>query len=261
MPLSFAEKMKKTPTRRFSDRVANYVRYRPSYPAAVAEALIESCQLDDHSVVADIGAGTGIFTRRMLDYNLKVIAVEPNDKMRQAAEQELSHRLGFSSVSGTAEATNLPNDYVNLIVAAQAFHWFKQEECLPEFNRILKPSGRVALIWNKRKVQDSFQKAYDELLRSHAPEYTSVNHMNISDQEIENSFAYGTRKVMSFVNSQIFDQDGFLGRMQSSSYTPAPNEPEFPELMIAAKNLFSKFAIDGKITFQYDTYLHVGRPG
>ena len=153
------------PTRRFSDRVDNYVRYRPSYPTAVLETLRSECDLSVATVVADIGSGTGILTRLFLENGNRVYGVEPNAEMRGAAEKLLRDFPGFESVAGTAEETGLAANSIDLVVAAQAFHWFDPDRAGMEFQRILRPGGWVALVWNERLVGASpFLREYEELL-------------------------------------------------------------------------------------------------
>ncbi|MFT5656999.1 MAG: ubiquinone/menaquinone biosynthesis C-methylase UbiE [Gammaproteobacteria bacterium] len=244
---------------RFSDRVENYVRYRPDYPAELVDALIELCQLNASSAIADIGSGTGCFSHRLLSKGLSVTAVEPNKEMRAAAEAQLSHFEGFNSVDGSAEQSSLQDASVDFIVAAQAFHWFRFAETLREFIRILKPTGSVALVWNQRKLQSPFQSDYDVMLRQHAPEYSSANHMNISDEAIPQFYDRRSFQIRDFENSQNFDLSGFIGRMQSSSYTPAKGLPGHDALVTAATELFRQHEVDGRIRFEYNTRLYFGK--
>lgn len=243
----------------FSSRVDNYIRYRPTYPEAAVNTLIEECQLDRNSLIADIGSGTGIFTRHLLDKGFTVFAVEPNKEMRQASEKILSGYDLFTSISGCAEESNLTDSCVDLIVSAQAFHWFNYDEAQKEFSRILKKSGWLALVWNQRKVQQPMQQDYDALLNEHIPEYDSTDHMNIEDDVIMEMFDPGSYQTFTFENSQTLDKIGFFGRMQSSSYTPSKNTLEYLKLMTSAKLLFSKYEKQGQIKFEYDTRLYIGK--
>src|SRR5258708_10384954 len=112
------------PTRRFSSRVGNYVRYRPGYPPAVLDLLRKQCGLTSSTVIADVASGTGIFTRILLESGNRVFGVEPNLEMRKAGEEFLGAYPHFTSVEGTAEATTLPDHSVGFVTAAQAAHWF-----------------------------------------------------------------------------------------------------------------------------------------
>ena len=111
-------------TQRFSDRVADYVRYRPNYPRGILATLAAETGLSTDSLVADVGSGTGISAELFLSHGNAVYAVEPNHDMRAAAEAALARYPRFHSVVGTAETTSLPDHSVDYVVAAQAFHWF-----------------------------------------------------------------------------------------------------------------------------------------
>lgn len=249
----------KDPTKRFSDRVHDYIRYRPAYPPALIESLIEICGLDGNSVVADIGAGTGILTRPLLEKDLRVIAVEPNEPMRRAAENSLSANALFTSVDGTAEDSGLADDSVDLIVAAQAFHWFEPDVARREFARLLKSGGSVALIWNQRKLEQPFQRDYDALLSALAPEYDVVNHMNVSDDTIAAFFSPQKFQSFSFENRQVLDRMSFLGRMKSASYLPPIGTDGYAKLLESADRLFTNYEENGEVSFEYDTWLYIGR--
>jgi ubiquinone/menaquinone biosynthesis C-methylase UbiE len=152
------------PTQRFSNRVENYVKFRPGYPDEAISFLVKEAKLSIHSVIADVGSGTGIFTRLLLDQGFTAYAVEPNDAMRESAGKQLHTYPNFHSVNGTAELTTLSNHSIDLVVCAQAFHWFDQQKTKIEFKRILKPNGLVALIWNNRQIDiDEFAIAYELL--------------------------------------------------------------------------------------------------
>ncbi len=117
--------MSNAPTERFSNRVDNYVKYRPGYPVEVLTYLKDKFNLTAMSTIADIGSGTGIFTKLLLDEGYAVYAIEPNEAMPQAAEATLVSYKNFYSIPGAAEATGLEADSIDLVVCAQAFHWFK----------------------------------------------------------------------------------------------------------------------------------------
>ena len=240
---------------RFSDRVANYIRYRPGYPPELIAVLLAD---SDKPVIADIGSGTGIFTRLLLQRGLRVFGLEPNANMRQAGAEYLAEYGNFTSIDGGAEDTGLAAASVDLITAAQAFHWFNNEQSRKEFARILKPGGQLALIWNRRRLEQPFQQAYDALLREVAPEYGQVNHMNLSSAAIAEFFAAGEMQVLHFDNFQQLDFDGLLGRLKSSSYCPGEGTAEYARLSRELRGLFDKHAIDGLLAFEYDTQLYRG---
>ena len=167
-------------TARFTDRVDDYVRWRPSYPSDVIRLLQETTGIVPPATVADIGAGTGISAALLLDAGYEVHAVEPNAAMRAAADKWLQFRPGNHSHPGRAEATQLPEASVDLVLAAQAFHWFEPQATGLEWRRILKPPGWVVLLWNARRLTGSpFLEGYERLLLEFATDYTAVRHVMV----------------------------------------------------------------------------------
>ena len=196
-------------TARFSDRVADYVRYRPGYPPETLDVLRDAVGLTSHSVVADIGSGTGISTELLLRSGAEVYGVEPNDPMRAAAESQLSANPKFRSVRGTAEATTLADGSVDIIAAAQAFHWFDRDRTRAEFTRILRPGGYVVLLWNSRHVDTTpLLRGYEALLQQYATDYNAVNHQNIDAAAVARFYAPGPCTRVVLPNSQSFDSAG-----------------------------------------------------
>lgn len=248
------------PTKRFSNRVNDYVKYRPGYPAEVISVLQQECNLNPNSVLADIGAGTGIFTTLLLKHDYKVYAVEPNDDMRQSAIEQLGNNKNFIPVNGSAEATTLSSNSINMVVCAQAFHWFSNNNTQVEFNRILVKDGYVALIWNNRLANaDEFATEYDALLKQDSIDYNKVNHQNISDIDFKAFFRDGVYKVIKFPNLQVFDEEGLIGRAYSSSYVPAKDTEAGKAFLKPLKELFEKHNKNGKVNFHYQTEIYLGR--
>jgi SAM-dependent methyltransferase len=247
-------------TQRFSSRVENYVKYRPSYPPALVQFLAKECGLSPNDVIADIGSGTGLLTKLFLDNGNHVMGVEPNREMREAGERFLAACPNFISVDGTAEATTLNDASVDAVIAGQAFHWFDIDKARREFLRILKPAGWVALIWNARRVDSSpFQREYDQLLRTYSEEYARTNHQDaVTDEAIEAFFDSRVGRAR-FDNAQQFDFDGLLGRLMSSSYAPEAGHPSHAPLVKALRDLFDKHQRAGVVTFEYDTEVYFGR--
>ncbi|HWZ05071.1 MAG TPA: class I SAM-dependent methyltransferase [Mucilaginibacter sp.] len=248
------------PTKRFSDRVENYIKYRPSYPPEVIAFLEKECNLKDRAVIADIGSGTGIFTGLLLQKGYAVYAVEPNEAMQSAAISQFNSNKDFHAVSGTAEATTLAPGSVDLVVCAQAFHWFDAAKTRIEFKRILKDDGYVALIWNNRDAAiDDFSVAYENILKNDAIDYNKVNHRNINDIDFKAFFKDGLYQTLKYPNEQIFDEAGFLGRAFSSSYVPQEGTKggkKFKELL---KDMFAKYNKNGKVSFYYQTEIYLGK--
>lgn len=250
----------KDPTQRFSDRVEDYVKYRPSYPPEVIELLRDRCRLAPPAAIADIGSGTGILARLLLDHGYRVYGVEPNGPMREAAERLLAGFTDFVSVDGRAEATGLPEQCVDGVTAAQAFHWFDRVRARIEFERILQPGGWVILVWNDRRTGASaFQQAYEELLREYAKDYRMVRASNVSREHLAEFFHPGSFDSITFESRQCFDLGGLSGRLLSASYAPKKDQPRHAEMMAELAKIFEAHHADGLITFDYDTHVHYGR--
>jgi ubiquinone/menaquinone biosynthesis C-methylase UbiE len=250
----------KNSTTRFSSRVENYIKYRPGYPQAVVDLLNARCGLTSASAIADVGSGTGILTELLLRSGNKVFAVEPNRDMREAAERLLRQYPNFISVDGTAEATNLKDASVNLIVAGQAFHWFERSKTRREFLRVLKPGGWVALIWNDRNTTATpFLKAYEALLQTYATDYAAVDHKQIDTAVIASFFGAGKFEQASFPNEQVFDFEGVKGRLESSSYAPEAGHPKHDPMLKTLCAIFENYQSGGKIAFEYSTLVYFGQ--
>ncbi len=245
---------------RFSDRVDDYARHRPGYPPALADWLLAEVPLQPGDVVADVGAGTGLFTRSLLAAGLRVLAVEPNAPMRAAAIDLLGGVPGFSIIEGTGEATGLPGRSVKLVTVAQAFHWFDPVAAARECLRVLVPGGKVALIWNLRRIDSTFARDYEALLMRHCADYAAGMPEQADAEVIHRFFAAHTLRSTQFDNAQSLDFDGLRGRLLSSSYTPKADDPARTRLLAALRPLFDAHAVDGRVSFDYDTRVFLGTP-
>lgn len=241
---------------RFSNRVENYVKYRPDYPREIIPFLAANCGLTPESVVADVGCGTGISSRMFLENGNRVIGVEPNAAMRDAAVGQLAEYPRFSIVDGTSADTTLPDAGVDIVTAAQAFHWFEPVATRREFARILKLDGYVVLIWNIRQLDTTpFLIEYEAFLQRFGNDYNFVRHENITERELAAFFQkeYG---IATFANVQVFDFDGLKGRMLSSSYMPNEKSPIYGKMIEELRALFAKHAENGRIEVFYDTNVY-----
>jgi SAM-dependent methyltransferase len=248
------------PKERFSTRVLHYARSRPSYPPVFYRFLETVLALPASATIADIGSGTGISARPLLESGHTVIGVEPNTPMRRAAEQLLARFPNFRSVDAAAESTTLPDASVDLVLAAQAFHWFDRPKSRAEFARILKPAGQVVLVWNERKLDNSdFLRGYEALLQKYATDYTDVRHENVDAAAIGAFFAPAPFQTRTFANAQHFDHSGLESRLLSSSYTPTPDRATFIPMLADLRRLFAEHQQGGLVSFVYDTRAHFGR--
>ncbi len=245
-------------TQRFGNRVEDYVKYRPHYPAAMVTYLQERFDFTS-GTIADVGAGTGILTKLFLNAGYAVYAVEPNEPMLAKATTLLNDYPSFTAVPGTAENTTLPDNRVDAIMAGQAFHWFNAEKSKTEFTRILKTHGLVALVWNERRIDAAFEQEYEVLINRYGKDYVQVKHRNIEADDIAAFFAPAPMELKVFNNQQVFDFEGLKGRLLSSSYIPLQGEPGYEVMIADLKELFDKYQQAGIITITYDTRLYAGR--
>ncbi|AFY60505.1 class I SAM-dependent methyltransferase [Synechococcus sp. PCC 6312] len=247
-------------TTRFSNRVSYYVKYRPSYPAEIVEFLSQRLSLSPTSVIADIGSGTGILSELFLNNGNQVYGVEPNLEMRQAAELLLENHPNFISINGSAEITTLENHSVDFIVAGQAFHWFDGIKSRQEFQRILKPGAWVVLIWNDRQTESTpFLRAFEAFLQEFSTDYQQINHKNVDDRILSHFYGSSHYQQYTFPNQQIFDYEGLLGRVLSSSYIPMSGDLNYDSMLAALEQLFARYQEQNQVSFIYDTRLFYGQ--
>lgn len=242
------------PTGRFTDRASDYASSRPDYPREAVRAALEGLGEADALTAADVGAGTGIASRLLADEGVSVLAIEPNPAMRAAA---LPHpRVTFRE--GTAERTGLPDGHVELVLCAQAFHWFEPRAALAELRRILKPDGRLALLWNERDQEDGFTAEYSCLVRDAAGGHvTEARREGVED--LLRAAGYHDVRVLSFRHEQSLTADGLVARATSASYVPR-HGPAREALVQGLRQLHARSAdVTGRATLVYRTVLLLSR--
>lgn len=245
---------------RFSNRVADYIRYRPGYPSAIHEVLRAECGLRPGHVIADIGSGTGFLSELFLQKGNRVFGVEPNEAMRQAGEEYLASFDGFTSVNGSAEATTLDDASVDFVTAGQAFHWFDQDAARREFTRILKPNGWVVVVWNERRTDaNPFVREYENILRKFGTDYERVKESYPTEDHMREFFGPSPYASRSLPNFQEFDFEGLAGRLRSSSFIPAPDAPTFAPMMAELQSIFVEYNQDDRVRLEYSTRVYFGR--
>lgn len=255
----------KDPKARFSNRADDYVQYRPSYPVELFDWLVAKIgsqrttrPLPRH--VVDVGAGTGISTKPLLERGYRVTAVEPNSAMRDHLLRLQEQYPSLTICAGDAESTGLSAAIADLLLAAQAFHWFDAAAFRREAMRVLSPGGGVALVWNDRRTDDSdFSLTYEALLLESAPDYAAVSHKWTASQEKIAEFFDGANvHAASFDNMQAFDERGLQGRARSSSYVPAQGTPGHDEFYEKLHELFAKYAKGDTVHMVYRTRVWYG---
>jgi SAM-dependent methyltransferase len=260
------------PTTRFSDRVADYRISRPGYPQGLVPLLARETGLTPAWIVADLGAGTGLSALPFLEHGNRVLGIEPNEAMRRAGEETLAEHPGYEAHEGTAEATGLPHGSVDLVLAAQAFHWFRPVAAAAEASRILRPGGWRVVLWNTRVQGIPFMDAYEDFLLEHGTDYRAVRHDHVLPDALA-TFLGAPPLRFTLENSQAFDREGLRARVRSSSYTPAPGAPGHREMMEALDALFDVHAAapparvgrgeagpggdDRRVTFLYETEIYL----
>lgn len=258
MKLNF-QNVSPDPIKRFSNRVSNYLKYRPHYPKEIISYLISKGIVKRDSTIADMGSGTGILTEIFLKNGNPVYGIEPNNEMRKAGEKYLKKYSNFISIKGTAEKSKLRKNSIDIITAGQAFHWFEFKKAKSEFKRILKPGGCVILIWNTKKNSTPFLKSYNNLLLKYGTDYELVRQETVGDEILSVFFDKGY-KSLSFYNEQIMDYKSLKGRLLSSSYIPLRNDKKFREMILELKAAFDKNQKKGKVIFKYGTRVYIGKP-
>lgn len=242
----------------FSNKVADYAASRPDYPAALFALLQQRCPPAEAVTVADVGAGTGLLTRGLLASGYRVAAVEPNREMRAAADRQFAGAAGYRGVDGGAEAMPLETASVDLIATAQAFHWFDQPPTRAEFQRVLRPGGLVALIWNDRILSDPLHAALDHIFERYGGERRSTLVTHENRRNVPAFFAPGVPEQFTWPNSHQLDEAGLRSLVFSRSYMPPRNTPAAHQAEEALQEVFQRFATAGQVEVRYETVLFLG---
>ena len=234
---------------RFNDRATDYAKYRPSYPAEAIDAILEGLAPPSELSVVDVGAGTGISTRLLAERGARVLGIEPNDEMRAVAEA-----AGLNVRPGLANALDLSPGSVDIIACFQAFHWFANAPTVAEFVRVLRPGGRLAVVFNERDDNDPFTRGIGTIV-DNCRDRMAIAGFRDGAQVIYDLLAgpgLSGARLQSFRNSQFLDYGALLGRVRSSSYAPREGE-EHAKMIAELGSLFKRFASAGEIEMVYRT--------
>jgi SAM-dependent methyltransferase len=244
----------------FASKVADYIASRPDYPDALFDALAQNCGLPDGATIADIGAGTGLLTQGLLTRGYRTVAVEPNPAMRAACDLHCTAFAGYRSVEGCAESIPLGAGSVDLITAAQAFHWFEVERARAECLRVLAPHGRVALIWNDRVSSDPLHVELDGVFARFggAKRSALVAHEDRSD--VPRFFSGAPVEALSWPHEHRIGAEGLACLAFSRSYMPDRATPDGQAVARELRRIFGRFEVNAAVTVRYRTILILGRP-
>ncbi|WP_353128221.1 class I SAM-dependent methyltransferase [Parapedobacter pyrenivorans] len=250
--------MQQDSVRRFSFRAENYDKFRPNYPEALIDFLQASIPIQADHVIADIAAGTGIFTEQVAAWGNQVYVVEPNPYMRQIAIRRLAGFERCIFQDGTAESTGLPDHSVDVIVSAQAFHWFDPVKAKAEFRRVGRNAPQVAIVWNLRNTDSPFEVEYERFIRTYAVDYLNVSQRKMSTEDVLSFFAPVIPAYRVFGHVDFLTYEQLRGRTLSYSFMPDESSPILPEVLASLTVLFDAHQESGEVRLSYKTRLFVG---
>lgn len=243
-------------TTRFDGKGEVYAKARPKYAASLFDHIKNTLQIPEGSVFADIGSGTGIFSEQLLQNGYRVYAIEPNADMRKKAEEKLSADQDFISVNGTDSNTTLPDRSADHITTAQAFHWFDAEAFKRECRRILKPNGKVFIVYNSRDEAAECNRSLADLHRKYCPDFQGFS-KGMNNEKCCAFFDHRC-EVFRTDNSQVYDRQGYIDRILSSSYSLSEGDDRFTEYLADIAHLFDTFSNDGTLTVPMYTVAYIG---
>lgn len=246
-------------TEKFSNKSEIYTKYRSSYPKELKGLLKESINICEDTIGADVGAGTGIFTKQLAGIMRKVYAIEPNNDMRTACKKYCSEVKNVDIINGSAESTTLPDKSVDIITVAQAFHWFDKEKTKFEFQRILKSKGKVVLVWNSRDTENELIKENHRLLERLCPSFKGFSEgSSVTPNAYNDFFEQESCDYKVFSNNLIMTLDEYIGRNLSSSYAPLKNDENYKDFVEGLICIFRKYSNNDKLIFPQKTYVYIG---
>lgn len=244
---------------KFTGKSALYDRYRPGYPKHfMTELITEYIGSKDHFVIADVGAGTGIFTELIASIGTEIIAVEPNNDMQSILKERMEGLQQVTCINASAENTGISENSVDLITVAQAFHWFDTAAFKNECERILKNDGYVMLIWNSRDHTSKLNKETAEISKKYCPNFQGFSGgINIDRLDLQQFFTNGYEHY-AVSNPLKMSKEYFIGRNLSASYAPKKDDFLYDEFVEKLGYLFEKYSKDGTILVPNDLHVYVG---
>ncbi len=242
----------------FTGRANDYNKGRPAYSNELIDYMVNQIGITANDIVADIGSGTGIFSRQLLE-KCNVICVEPNDDMRKVAENELSNYLTVQFSDGTAENTKLEKASVDFVTVAQAFHWFDGDKFKAECQRILKNSGEVMLVWNTRNTECEFNKDNEKIFEKYCPAFRGFSGGTQKDDISIQKFFDGKYQYAEFDNPIIYTKEQFVSRCLSASYSIKDGDSGYQEYMNELNALFEKYCENQLLKIPNSSVIYWGK--
>jgi len=244
---------------KFTNKAENYTKYRPSYPQGFINHLVNEVGMNCESIVADIGAGTGILTKLLACKVKKIIAVEPNKDMLKVCRKHLKGIKNFTGIDASAENTSLPDSSVDFITAAQAFHWFDREKSKSEFKRILKKNGKVIIVWNFKYADYDFLKENRSILRRFCPEFKGfTGGVENDSSSFSDFFKKDCCEYKVFDNYKTINLEEFIGGTLSASYSPSPEVSHYNNFISELTEVFNKYSTNGILKMPLKTWCYTG---
>jgi ubiquinone/menaquinone biosynthesis C-methylase UbiE len=240
-----------TARRGFASAAEVYERSRPGYPDEAVAWLAKQLGLGAGTTVVDIAAGTGKLTRLLTPTGATVTAIEPVNEMREALERTAPDA---DARTGTGERTGLPEESTDAVTVAQAFHWFDGPAALAEIHRILRPAGRLALVWNVRDLENPTQRAIEDLFRPYrgdTPSHRSGRWCRALDETA--LFRPAARR--EFPNVQLLDAESLVRRVASTSFIADLPQDERARVLERARAIAAP--LPERFDFPYTTEVEI----
>ncbi len=242
-------------TQVYSSKAEKYARYRWSYAPEAIQTILDVTGITAESVVADIGAGTGILTQEFVGQVKRIFAVEPNPEMRAIATRKLAQYPSCQVVDGRSEATTLADNSIDLITAAQAIHWFDPQAAKKEFHRILKPAGWLAICRNygtDHELGEALQDVY--------PVETDTETLMIGKSQPRSFyFEDGEYRRQEYPFKIQVTWEEFFGGVSTASFAPDEGSLLYAEFENGVRKVFDRFSSEGLILQQGVTELYLGQ--
>jgi len=245
------------PTQLYTNKAVIYAKHRPDYAPEAFAAFQKITKLPRHSVVVDVGSGTGMLTRHLLKHFDTVYGVEPTPEMRKIAEDEFKYETSFHSLGSKAENISLPDNSVHLIAVGQAIHWFQPEKTLAEFQRIAKPRTWL-LLTHIKSLDDKLNKAVEII-------FTEENGLLPRSKQppsnlVPPGYYFKDRgfETLKYPYARSESWECFLGGIVSAAYAPNKGHLLYPKFVQAARQVFDQFSQDALLIWNIATEISFG---